>query len=160
MPRSRTAWLGALLATPKVPVYHDILTYPPEGELYAISDPTVAVMEPAHTIADGVPTVVVVRDAQASATALARAFDVAVDKPFLDRMTKAFYAFCTKSRPAMYVRYDALEHDEAIQAISLYLTDKEVDERRLATFRALHITEDVPRARTKLAAHPQLGLVH
>lgn len=159
LPRSRTAWLGALLATPKVPVYHDILTYPPEGEVYAISDPTVAIMEPMHKVADGVPLVIIVRDPEASFNAVETAFGVPIDKPFREKALKAFYAFAQPTRRAMLVKYEALEHDEVVQAISLWLTGKEIDERRLKTFQALHITEDAERAR-RAAAYPQLRVVH
>lgn len=156
--RSRTAWLGALLATPKVPVYHDVMTYPPEGDLYAIADPSIATFESFHGIADGVPTVVVVRDVDQSFAAFAKAFDIEVDRRFRERMIKAFNGFCT-NRPAMFVRYEALDNDQAVQAISEYLIGKSLDPRRLRTFQALNITEHVPKARARLA-HPELRVVH
>lgn len=139
-------------------MYHDILTYPPEGNLYAISDPTIAIMESMHKMADGVPTVIIVRDEQESMAAFEKAFGLPMDKPFRDRTIRGFRAFVVPTRPAMLVKYEALEHDEVVQAISVYLTDREIDERRLKTFRALHITEDVPRA--KLASYPKPGVVH
>lgn len=140
-------------------MYHDILTYPPEGEVYAISDPTIAIMEPMHRVADGVPVAIIVRDEEAAMAALEKACGVTLDKPFRDRAIKAFYDFLHRPRERFaLVKYDALEHAETIQALSMYLTGKEIDERRLKTFQALHITEDMPRA--KLAANPQLRVVH
>ena len=161
LPRSRTAWLGALLATPKVPVYHDILTYPPEGELYAISDPTVAIMESMHAVADGVPLAIVVRDEQGAFDACEKAFGIPLDQPFRDRSAKAFYSFLARPRERfVMVKYEGLAENDVVQALSVYLTGKEIDDRRLNTFQALNITEDAGRAFKRHASYPQLGVVH
>lgn len=141
-------------------MYHDILTYPPEGEVYAISDPTIAIMESMHKVADDVPLVVIVREPDAAFDACAKAFGVPLDKPFREKALRAFYTFVQPTRRAMLVKYEALDHAEVVQAISLWLTGKEIDERRLKTFQALHITEDVPRAVARGAANPQLRVVH
>ena len=139
-------------------MYHDILTYPPEGADYAISDPTIAIMESMHKVADDVPLVVIVREPEAAFDACAKAFGVPLDKPFREKALKAFYAFVQPTRRAMLVKYDALEHEEVIQTISLWLTGKEIDERRIKTFQALNITED--RARAERVTRAALAVVH
>lgn len=113
-----------------------------------------------HAVADGVPLVVIYREPEESFDACAKAFGTPLDKPFRAKALSAFNAFCGSGRPAMYVKYAALDNDIALQAISVYLTGKEIDGRRLKTFQALNITENAPRAAARLASYPQLGLVH
>lgn len=140
-------------------MYHDILTYPPEGDVYAISDPTIAIMEPMHSVADGIPVAIIVRDEAASMDALEKAYGIPLDKPFRDKAIKAFYAFMSRPRERfVLVKYEGLAENDVVQALSVYLTGKEIDNRRLKTFQALHITEDFSRAR--LASYPKLGVAH
>lgn len=140
-------------------MYHDVLTYPPEGDEYAISDPTIACMKSMHAAADGVPTVIVVRAPEEAFKALEAALGARLEKPFLERLEADFRAFCAPTRRAMYVSAGVLDSPEVIQAISLYLTGKEQSERRINTFQALNITEDFERAYRR-TAYPKLGVVH
>lgn len=161
LPRSRTAWLGALCATPKTPVYHDITVYPPEGESYGIADPMIAASPRFHDLAEGVPVVVLWRDPDECYASLQRAYDVQIAKPIWDDMVKAFHAFCTKY-PAMHTHVDTLDKPEAVDFLVERLTGAKPDPRRVATFQSLNITQHVGKAKALhgVSAHPELRVVH
>lgn len=155
LPRSRTAWLGALLATPAVPVYHDLRTYPPTGTHYGVSDPMLAATPDGDSIPAGTPCVFMFRPPQEAKAALERAYGVELDTKIWSAMVDRSNDFISKHRP-LVVMLPGLQDSGVLQVISRHLTGKPLDQRRIDTFQALKITQHSTKA---LAAYPELRLV-
>lgn len=155
LPRCRTAWLGALLATPAVPVYHDLRTYPPAGTLYGVSDPMLAATPDGDALPSDIPCVFIFRPPQEARAALERAYGVPLDNAIWQRMVDKSSAFISKHRPLLLM-LPGLQDSEVLQVVSKHLTGKPLDQRRIDTFQALKITQHTTKART---AYPELRLV-
>lgn len=162
LPRSRTAWLAALLSTPKVPVYHDVLTYPPgdAAPVYGVSDPCVALFDHLHHVADDVPTAIVLRGADDALKAAIAEFGDSAIKAFWPKYLESFYRFAARraGKPTALVNFDALDDFDVVQVLHQFLTGRDLDRPRFDIFSRLRITEDIPKAQR--VSDPQLRVVH
>lgn len=157
-PRSRTAWLGALLATPECPVYHDIKTYPQsmEGD-YAIADPSISAFPALWALAEGVPVVVLHRPVDEVKVSLTRAYGLEMDDRLFAKLIAHHIQFC-RSHAAMHVIWSSLDDSVVVQAVARFLTGKELNAKHIETYQALNITQHVRKAVARMP-HPKLRLV-